>query len=201
MSGPADTPFSYPTVLPATAPLLAGRSRGAWLRLLLPAALGVAADLGAKAYAFPDPIAPFGNLPNGRHPFEPSIPLIPKVLGFITTINHGAVFGLGQGYGALFVLFSFLAMAVILYVFMRSRANQYVLHGALGLITAGAIGNLYDRLVFGVVRDFLRFETPYFPFIFNIADSLLCIGVPLLMICWLWTPEGASNTTAAGTRK
>ena len=48
-------------------------------------------------------------------------------------------------------------------------------HGPGSLIIAGALGNLYDRLSFGAVRDFLVFQTQYFPFIFNVADSLLCV--------------------------
>jgi signal peptidase II len=60
---------------------------------------------------------------------------------------------------------------------------------ALGLITAGALGNLYDRATHGQVRDFILMLEHYWPYIFNIADVLLCIGVPLLMICWIFQPD------------
>ena len=73
-----------------------------------------------------------------------------------------------------------LALGLITWVFVTSRRGQPWLHIALGLITAGAIGNLYDRAVFGAVRDFLKFTVSWYPFIFNIADVLLCVGVPLL---------------------
>jgi signal peptidase II len=69
---------------------------------------------------------------------------------------------------------------------VRSKARQHVLHIALGLIVAGAIGNLYDRVALHGVRDFMRFTVSWYPFVFNVADALLCIGVPLLMLCWMF---------------
>jgi signal peptidase II len=177
---------------PPALPARPVRSIAAWCRLLVPAAGGLALDLWSKSAAFPAAINP-NSTTNGLHPNEPGLALIPKVLSFITTVNHGAVFGMGQGYGPVFVLFSFIAITVILMVFASSGPRQYVLHVALGLITAGALGNLYDRITFGVVRDFLRFDVSWFNYVFNVADSLLCIGVPLLMICWLTSPIPAKS--------
>lgn len=68
---------------------------------------------------------------------------------------------------------------------------------ALGLITAGAIGNFYDRIVFGGVRDFLHFYWFEFP-VFNVADCGLVVGAGLLFIQAMFAPpeEKKKNLTA-----
>jgi signal peptidase II len=71
-------------------------------------------------------------------------------------------------------------------------------HIAIGLILAGGLGNLYDRMVFGAVRDFLHmlpgWELPngwmwpgnttseVFPWVFNVADVLLLAGMALFVV-------------------
>jgi signal peptidase II len=179
--------------LPARArPDPAYRSPASWARYALPATLGLIADLWIKSWAFPDGV-PQGTLPDGslipagRHPaelFTNPDPVIPHFLGFTTTINHGAVFGIGQGMVLYFLLFSIVAMGVIIWVFLGSKRDQWTVHITLGMITAGALGNLYDRAVFNGVRDMFRFYVNWYPYIFNFADLLLCIGVPLLMLRW-----------------
>jgi signal peptidase II len=108
-----------------------------------------------------------------------SAPLLPKV-------NHGALFGLGQQYetlaNTLFAVVSLAAAAAIVYwSTRRSTAGDLALCGALGLILAGTLGNLYDRLVFNGVRDFFYFHWFEFP-VFNFADCCLVTGASLLMI-------------------
>lgn len=162
-------------------------SAAAWARFAVPAVAGLVVDLWTKAASFPGGIEGEGLHPARFH--HEAQEIVPGVLGFTTTINKGAVFGIGQGMSWLFVVFSIVAMAAIMFVFTRSFRSQWVLHVALGLITAGAIGNLYDRVVYGGVRDMLKFEVDWYPYIFNIADVLLCIGVPLLMAVWLFTKD------------
>jgi signal peptidase II len=191
---PASPP--NPSELPPTAPPaapLAWRSPAAWIRFILPAILGLALDLSLKSWAFPDGVPADEALRHaaGRNPatlVEPQT-WIPHVLGFTTTVNEGAVFGIGQGHVLLFLVFSIFALAVILWIFLTSPRKQWIVHIALGLITAGAIGNLYDRALFGGVRDMLRFYVHWYPYIFNIADVCLCVGVPLLIVRWLLVPE------------
>jgi signal peptidase II len=173
-------------------------------RFLIPTAIGLAADLWLKAWAFPNGVPAEG--PAGRHPAEfvgKDWPVIPHVLGFQTTVNHGAVFGIYQGMAFYFLLFSLFAMAMILWVFATSRSSHWIVHIALGMITAGALGNLYDRAMFNGVRDMLRFYVNWYPYIFNIADVMLCVGVPLLMLRWLFvndTPGKAEATAAPASR-
>jgi signal peptidase II len=201
---PATPDYESPSKKKNTADL-AFRSVRAWLLLLVPAVLGLTADLTLKAWAFPDGVPAAGDLaqiPAGRNPAQLNPPehIIPHFLDFTTIINHGAVFGMFQGYVVYFLLFSIIAMAMILWVFATSKARQWVVHLALGMITAGALGNLYDRAIHNGVRDMLRFEVSWYPWIFNVADVLLCVGVPLLMLCWILTKPDATPVKQATAR-
>src|SRR4051794_19258285 len=87
---------------PAQPWLKAWSSPAAWARFLIPAAIGLAGDLWLKAWAFPAGVPSdsammlFAGRNPGGNGHEPW-PVIPKVLGFTTTVNQGAVFGIGQG--------------------------------------------------------------------------------------------------------
>ncbi len=174
----AVTPQSRPS---AVAPSLssAARSPMAWLRFLGIAAVGASLDLWTKHWVF----SHLGYGIRSRH-----LILIPGVLMLQTTLNGGAVFGIGDGLSLLFIAVSFIAIAFVVYVFVSSHRHHRLVHIALGLILAGAIGNLYDRIFnHGMVRDFIMLR--YWPFDFNLADSMLCVGVPLLVLCWLRAPR------------
>ncbi|HEY5412189.1 MAG TPA: signal peptidase II [Caulobacteraceae bacterium] len=99
--------------------------------------------------------------------------------------NTGVSFGLlraDAGAGRwLLVLFA-LAIVIALGVWAR-RMSRPLAAAALGLILGGALGNnLIDRVRFGAVADFLDFHALYFPWVFNIADSGITIGVALLLL-------------------
>lgn len=193
MSESADAIPQKEPVSEAPALQRAGGSPAAWVRLLLPAVVGVAADLWVKNWTFPDGVtaeAAAGHELAGRFPAPfSSQTLIPKVLDLTTTVNPGAVFGLGKGWLPYFLVFSVLALGLIVWVFATSRRSHWVVHIALGLILAGALGNMYDRAVFHGVRDMFRFRVWWYPWIFNVADALLCVGVPVLMLRWLFMGE------------
>ncbi len=156
----------------------AGKSVLSWIRFLGVAGVGASLDLWTKYLAFKD---------LGYHPHQPPMAIIPHVLWLKTTLNGGAVFGIGQGLSLMFVAISLIAIAFVVYVFFSSHRRHWVVHIALGLILAGAIGNMYDRIFnHGMVRDFILLA--HWPWIFNIADSMLCVGVPLLVLCWLLLP-------------
>jgi len=119
-------------------------------------------------------------------------------------LNPGALFGLGQGYNGLFSVISVLAaVGIIAWVCRRSAARDWVLCTSLGLILAGTLGNLYDRVVFSGVRDFLHFQVVGvidWP-IFNLADSCLVCGALLLLLQAFWTRSPApAPQAAAGAR-
>jgi len=72
-------------------------------------------------------------------------PIISGWLNFRRSLNDGAVFGSFRGNTGLFIIASIFALVFVLYLFANSTRSQRVLHVALGLILAGALGNLYDR--------------------------------------------------------
>jgi signal peptidase II len=98
--------------------------------------------------------------------------------------NPGVSFGLFQNDSswARWSLAGFsLIVAVVLGVWVR-RAEKAFTGLALGLIIGGAIGNLIDRVRNGVVVDFVDVTALYFPWVFNVADSAISIGIALLLI-------------------
>jgi lipoprotein signal peptidase len=223
------------------------------LRVWPIAVIGLTLDLWSKNLAF-------RTLDGGR-PDE----IIPRVLSFQRQVNTGALFGMGSGLAVVFVGASVLALLFVLYLFIHSTPRRRSLHVALGLILAGALGNLYDRTfhladaVWGpkpagtfslsgrnqvyasgklvaeneaswmlgmypdgsepvqripkapdrylkytpVVRDFIKIELQagnvrLWPWVFNIADSLLVVGVGLLVIN-LWREQRKPAAARAGS--
>ncbi len=100
------------------------------------------------------------------------------------TWNPGIVFGLGQKAGPVFLWISVLAVPAIIAIFWSLKNPHWVMTASLGLILGGTIGNMYDRVRWGAVRDFIKFILPKYGVwpLFNIADSCICVGVALLTI-------------------
>jgi len=102
-------------------------------------------------------------------------------------VNHGALFGFLREQKTLanagFAFISLVAaVAIIIWSRQRTIAHDRWLCAALGLILAGTLGNLYDRLVFNGVRDFLHWNYLFDWPVFNIADCCLVVGASLLLI-------------------
>ncbi len=121
---------------PATA-LCAVRAH---LRFWFVVVAGVGLDLWSKHWAF-------ATLRQGGRRV-----LIPNVLEFHTTLNPGALFGLGASRTGLFVVASLLALALVLWMFAQCAARRWFTHIALGAIFAGALGNMYDRVFVKLVQ-------------------------------------------------
>lgn len=201
----------------------AWRSPGAWALLLLIALAGLGADLSSKAWAFRsvadepvelsyDQIA--GN-PGYRLPWHPGVRVLPgDLLDFRLVLNHGAVFGLGQQKRPVFIAFTVVAVLAAVGVFgWWTTAQARWSHVGIALVLAGGLGNLYDRLAYGAVRDFLhmtpRWHLPLgmhwpggsdelFPWVFNVADVLLLAGMALLLFTTGRPAAGTAGSPAAG---
>ncbi len=124
-------------------------------------------------------------------------------IGHIPEVNHGALFGLGRNYiglaNGIFAVVSLLAAAAILYWSrLPATARDGALCAALGLILGGTLGNLYDRIVFNGVRDFLYFYWIEWP-VFNVADCCLVCGALLLLAQAFWAPAPVAEPAAAET--
>ena len=123
-----------------------------------------------------------------RVPGHEPVVVIPGLLNFQLTLNTGAVFGLGQGARPIFILVSVVALVVIVFLVYRSPRHATLYHIGLGLILGGALGNLYDRVLYSAVRDMLHMlpNTGLWPWIFNPADVALVCGVGLvLVVSWI----------------
>ena len=118
-------------------------------------------------------------------------------------VNHGALWGHDFAFrpetsNLLFAAVSALAAAGIVYWCTRPAARgDRVLCAALGLILAGTVGNFYDRVVFGGVRDFLHwYKWINWP-VFNIADCCLVCGAGLLLVHAFLTTEAPAEAKGA----
>ena len=144
-----------------------------YFRFYFVAAVGLGLDLWTKSLAF-------SNLSLYGGPYR----FIPGWVEFEAVVNHGAVFGLGQGDRAVFVVVSIGAILFLNYLFATS-GKRWGYQILLGMLMAGVMGNLYDRIAFGYVRDMIH-ALPrwpkFFPWVFNVADSFLCVGVGLMVI-------------------
>ena len=115
---------------------------------------------------------------------EEEFSIIDGFLKFILRQNEGAAFSIFQGRTLFLISISVIALIVVIGIFFFGKLYSKVALIALACITAGIIGNLYDRLFNeGQVRDFIDVyvNNHHWP-TFNVADSLLCIGVGLLII-------------------
>lgn len=125
------------------------------------------------------------------------IPIIDGFFTFGKTLNPGVIFGLGQGAQWVWYVISILAIPAILAIFFSVKRPKWILTISLGMILAGTIGNMVDRVFTKdhAVRDFLKFYyrdangfEKVWP-LFNLADSFICVGVFLLTVEMLFFDE------------
>jgi len=197
----------------ALSPIRSGR---AWLVLLLAMGAGLATDLASKWLAF-ERIAGAAVVVSREHVLEAQgkgLPLgvlvprhepvhvVPGLLELTLVLNPGAVFGIGAGKRWFFVAFTLGALAVALWMFAKwTRPRDAWAHAGLGLLISGGLGNLYDRVQYACVRDFihplpglrmpfgwrmpLTGQTEIWPYVSNLADLWLLIGIGILLV-HLW---------------
>jgi signal peptidase II len=127
-----------------------------------------------------------------------SIPVIDGCFNIFYIRNQGAAFSfLSQASWRLpfFIAVSLIASAVILVAFGRLRNDQRLAQASLAMIFSGAVGNLIDRVRLGEVIDFLDvyWKSYHWP-AFNVADSLICVGVALLALDMLREERRSGNT-------
>jgi signal peptidase II len=173
-----------------------------WLFWLL-AALGLAADQASK-YGVHALLLSSAEYKHARLPQTWTLPLIPGAFDLqihyegpegklAPHVNRGAVNGWLNGWdfgNEFFAVVSFLAACAIVYwIFRPTVRSDRILCVALGLILGGTLGNLYDRIVFNGVRDFLHWHLGFIWPDFNIADSCLVCGAGLLLLHALFVAE------------
>ena len=186
-------------------------SWGGNLRIWLIAGLGLAADLASKCWAvvvlgtwsvgeggvwmagermgggYGWAIERYGQIKQGH---QNGITVIQDYVMYYLGFNRGASWGIAAGQTKLLLLGSAVALLFMLWLYFSLRRDQWVGQISLGMLFAGALGNTYDRIFnSGRVVDFIRVDLHVWPAnpwpTFNIADSLLCVGVGMLMVSML----------------
>jgi signal peptidase II len=129
-----------------------------------------------------------------------SVEVIESFWHWRLSMNTGSAFGLFSSQGGARIFLSVvgvLAVGAMFWMLKKSRADQAILHWALGFVAGGAVGNLIDRIYYGAVTDFVLWHvgdmrtSPAHPGltrwehewpVFNIADVVLVVGVGLMFI-------------------
>lgn len=201
-----------------------GRTFGRAIFLAM-ALLGAAVDLGTKAWAFDvlgARIVTAYQRTDGTHtlvrPADPAeiaaefpraldgrtVTVIPGCFDLRASMNTGAVFGILSGQTVWVMAFTCLALGMISWILFKADPRRLGLHAAFGLICAGAIGNLWDRLHYAGVRDFIRWyaggtgwEWPTF----NVADAALVVGIGVILVLEWRAPKAAAAPAPAGTAR
>ena len=121
-------------------------SLGRYALFFLPAIIGLAADLITKSYMFANYFSverAEQSFPQAQHWW------VEGVFGIQTSTNPGALFGIGRGYSWLFAIFSIVAViGIFLWLFRFGGIKDRWLTCAMGLVTGGIFGNLYDCLLY-----------------------------------------------------
>ena len=114
-----------------------------------------------------------------------SISLVPGFLSLTYIKNDGGAFGILGGSQVLLLFGSAVAVVIVLWMLLSGKPSRLAALGG-GLILGGAAGNLLDRLSSGAVTDYVHFS---FWYIFNAADTAIVVGVGLLCLSALRSPE------------
>ena len=130
----------------------------------------------------------------GAFPIE----VIRGVIGLEYVENRGAAFGLGDGFGWVFVLLAFvMVVASMAYLSRVTLVSRFEVVG-LGMVCGGAVGNAIDRVTQGFVTDFLTFRFFDFPS-FNVADIGITVGVVVALIGFaVLSPANAASGEEGG---
>ncbi|HID35231.1 MAG TPA: signal peptidase II [Anaerolineae bacterium] len=126
----------------------------------------------------------------GHMPLYTELDLIPALFPYFRlahSANTGIAFGLFQNGAALFTIIPAIAAAAIAAYAFQAGDQSALLSVSLGMMLGGALGNLWDRIAYGAVVDFLsvRISDSLIWPTFNIADSFIVIGTGLLVLHFL----------------
>ena len=104
------------------------------------------------------------------------------IFRFTHAQNTGTAFSLFQNQTDILTIVSFIAIVLIIFIYLSIEKPSNYIYLSYGLLFGGAFGNLIDRIRLGYVTDF--FDVGLWP-IFNIADSAITIGIILMIFNYL----------------
>jgi signal peptidase II len=107
----------------------------------------------------------------------------PGVLELQLTHNEGIAFGLAQGKGGWFTPIALLISFGSGWYSWKHPKDSGWLHVAMALLASGALGNLFDRVMYGYVRDMFATRFVAFP-VFNLADACITVATVILILVW-----------------
>ena len=114
--------------------------------------------------------------------FNETKTIIPHLFNFKLVHNIGAAWGALAGKQAFLIGLSVVFLVIFIIYYVKVKNKTWLLNVTFGLLIGGCVGNLYDRIFVGYVRDFIQFEFwQSFP-VFNFADVALTFGVVLFVI-------------------
>lgn len=112
-----------------------------------------------------------------------SIDIIKNFLRISYVKNTGAAFSILDGNTLLVTIIGIVIIIMIIWYLYKNKVNKMIDKIGYSLILGGSIGNLFDRVCYGYVRDFIDIQIGEYNYpIFNLADSFIVIGVILLFI-------------------
>lgn len=166
-----------------------------YLLIILLLLAGIGSDQWSKKWAA-------SNLKN-----QPARELIKNILDVGYTENHGMVFGINNrsdnhtSKNGLLIVRILLSIGLTGYLIFNSR-KPFTFHVPFVLILSGAVGNVIDSLRFGHVIDFIHMHAGKlvdWPFLYNLADAYVCVGMGILIIQSLVHDKKQPKTPAVAT--
>ncbi|MBT8472419.1 MAG: signal peptidase II [Marinicaulis sp.] len=138
--------------------------------------------LGASAIAMLDQISKFIIVHHVNLPERRQID-ISGIFDLTYVQNFGASFGMLAGGMGSRILLSLISTGVAIgLAIWLGRLTRPVGATGIAFVIGGALGNLYDRIAYGYVVDFLDFSGLHFPWVFNVADMAINVGVAFLLL-------------------
>jgi signal peptidase II len=159
--------------------------------------LGLYAFVLAAAVTILDQLSKWWILDGLHLPERGQIPVLP-IFRLSMVMNRGVSYGLLRADNDLqrYLLVGAAAAVVVVLALWVRKADRLLFATALGLVIGGALGNnLIDRVRIGQVVDFLDFSGLGFPWVFNVADSAITVGVVLLLIDSFFGPKPSAEKT------